>query len=67
MKNIAFVIRDSISTLTASYLCRQESYEQYFLETFGVDQTHQEEMVPFVKLANKPYINGKQTENLYTR
>ena len=37
MKNVAFVIRDSISTLTASYLCLQEVTSSIFFEAFGVD------------------------------
>ena len=67
MKNVAFVIRDSINTLTASYLCRQEVTSSIFLRLSASTQTHQEEVVPFVELANKAYINGKQRENLYTR
>ena len=67
MKNVALVIRDSISTLTASYLCLQEVTSSISLRLSVSTQTHQEEVVPFVKLANKLYINGKQTENLYIR
>ena len=37
MKNVAFVIRDSISTLDCKLFVPSRSYEQYFLEAFGVD------------------------------